>query len=441
MSLYGAMMIGVSALDAFSNALSTSSSNIANVNTIGYKDGQTNFSTLVASAMGAGAMSSIGVVTSQSQNVSQQGLITTASSPTDMAISGNGFFVVGDGTGDGAQYYTRAGDFTPDQNGNLRNSAGFYLMGYPLDSNGQVGTGTMLSDINLNDLTGKAEPTTTMTIQANLQASTEVYGGTYTPGDMASGNVTPDFTRTIDVYDSQGGSQPVTISYLKTGANTWKYEVSYAGDATNLSSTNTPPQLLFAGEMSFDSNGNLVNADDSQTTPVGSINVTIPFDGTSGNSGLNPQTIAINFGTPGEANGMSQFDSASTLTNSTVDGALFGTLTGVSVGSDGILTATFSNGLTQPLYQLPLATFANPDGLNAVSGNAWQVSAASGNAVINSAGSNGTGTIQGGALEGSTVDLATEFTNLITTQRAYTASTRVITTASQMLDELNQIGR
>jgi flagellar hook protein FlgE len=111
------------------------------------------------------------------------------------------------------------------------------------------------------------------------------------------------------------------------------------------------------------------------------------------------------------------------------------------VDQNGIMTATFSNGLTQPLYQLPLATFANPDGLNAVSGNAWQASVGSGTAVINASGSNGTGRIQSGALEGSTVDLATEFTNLITTQRAYTASTRVITTASQMLDELNQIGR
>lgn len=441
MSLYGAMMIGVSALDAFSNALSTASSNIANVNTIGYKTGQTNFSTLVAASMGAGDLSSIGVVSSSSQNVGQQGLLQTASSPTDMAISGNGFFIVGDGTGDGAQYYTRAGDFNPDQNGDLRNSAGFYLMGYPLDSDGQVGAGTMLSNINLNDLTGKAEPTTTMSIQANLQASTEVYDdseGTYSAGKLADGTITPDFTRTIDVYDSQGGSQPVTISYLKTGANTWSYEVSYAGDVNNLNSSNTPPQLLASGEMSFDSNGNLVNADDSQSPAVGSINFNIPWSSTSG---LSSQPLTIDFGTPGEANGMSQFDSASTLTNSTVDGALFGTLTGVSVGSDGILTATFSNGLTQPLYQLPLATFANPNGLTAISGNAWQVSAGSGNPVINASGSNGTGTIQSGALEGSTVDLATEFTNLITTQRAYTASTRVITTASQMLDELNQIGR
>src|SRR5690242_16503389 len=118
MSLYGAMMIGVSALDAFSNALSTSSSNIANVNTIGYKTGQTNFSTLVAASMGAGDMSSIGVVTSNSQNVGQQGLLQTASSPTDMAISGNGFFVVSNSAdGSGGQYYTRAGDFTPDSNG------------------------------------------------------------------------------------------------------------------------------------------------------------------------------------------------------------------------------------------------------------------------------------------------------------------------------------
>src|SRR4051812_43075453 len=219
MSLYGAMMIGVSALDAFSNALSTSSSNIANVNTIGYKTGQTNFSTLVAASMGTGDMSSIGVVTSASQNVGQQGLLQTASSPTDMAVSGNGFFIVGDGTHDGQQYYTRAGDFTPDSGGNLRNSAGFYLMGYSLDQNGDVASGTPLSEINLGNLTGKAEPTENMTIQANLQASTEVYDGnegTYADGEMTNGDITPDFTRTINVYDSQGGSQPITVSYLKT---------------------------------------------------------------------------------------------------------------------------------------------------------------------------------------------------------------------------------
>ena len=442
MSLYGAMMIGVSALDAFSNALSTSSSNIANVNTIGYKSSDTNFSTLVAASMGASDMSSIGVVSGTSQNIGQQGLLQTASSPTDLAISGNGFFMVSDSSSPGGgQYYTRAGDFNPNANGDLQNSAGFYLMGYAVDSSGNVAPGAALSAINVSNLTGKAEPTTTMTVQANLQASTEVYDdsqGTYAVGtnDMAGGQVTPSFTRTINVYDSQGGSRPITISYLKTAANQWSYEVSYAGDAAN--DLTGGSNLLASGTMTFNSDGTLadVSADAGATASNGTLQLNIPW---SANSGLSSQPLSINFGTLNASNGMTQFDSASTLTNSTVDGALFGTLSGVSVDSSGIVTAQFSNGLTQKIAQVPLATFTNPNGLAAISGNAYAATANSGNAIVGAAGAGGAGKIQSGALEGSTVDLATEFTNLITTQRAYTASTRVITTASEMLDTLNNM--
>jgi flagellar hook protein FlgE len=437
MSLYGAMMIGVSALDAFSNSLSTSSSNIANVNTIGYKSAQTNFSTLLAASMGEGDLSSAGVISGTSQNIAQQGLLQTASSPTDLAISGNGFFMVSPSADQsGGTYYTRAGDFNPDASGNLRNSSGFYLQGYSVDSQGNVAPGTPLSAINISNLTGKAEPTTTMTLQANLQASTDAYTGTYNAGDMTNGTIEPNFTRTINVYDSQGGSQPITINWLKTGANTWSYEVSYAGDVNNLSGT-PPSALLASGEMSFNADGTLANADDSQSTPTGSIGVTIPWSSTT--SGLAPQTLSLDMGTVGASNGMTQFDSASTLTNSTVDGALFGTLSGVSVDPNGLVTAQFSNGLTQKIAQVPLATFINPNGLAAISGNAYAQTEQSGNAVIGAAGAGGAGKIQSAALEGSTVDLATEFTNLITTQRAYSASTRVITTASEMLDTLNNM--
>jgi flagellar hook protein FlgE len=445
MSLYGAMMIGVSALDAFSNALSTSSSNIANVNTIGYKSSETNFSTLVAASMGASDMSSIGVVSGTSQNIGQQGLLQTASSPTDLAISGNGFFMVSDSSGQGGgQYYTRAGDFNPDASGDLRNSAGFYLMGYAVDSNGDVGPGTALSAINISNLTGKAEPTTTMTVQANLQASTEVYDssqGTYAAGMMSTGDITPSFTRTINVYDSQGGSQPITVSYLKTGANQWSYEVSYAGNNSNITGFDSAhPALLASGTMNFNSDGTLgglVSTDSGNSTvTAGSLSLNIPWNSSSG---LTSQPLSIDFGTPKASNGMTQFDSASTLTNSTVDGALFGTLSGVSVDASGIVTAQFSNGLTQKIAQVPLATFTNPNGLAAISGNAYAATANSGNAIVGAAGAGGAGKIQSGALEGSTVDLATEFTNLITTQRAYTASTRVITTASEMLDTLNNM--
>jgi len=449
MSLYGALMIGVSALDAFSNALSTTSSNIANVNTIGYKTGQARFSTLLAASMGEGDMSSAGVISSETSNITQQGLLQTASSPTDLAVSGDGFFMVSAnlnrvnanvGSTNGL-YYTRAGDFNPDANGNLANSAGYYLMGYAVNADGSVSPGTPLSGINVTNLTGKAEPTANMSIQANLQASTDITSGyDVLTNNMFGKTITPDFTTTINAYDSQGGSKPITISWVKTDANTWNYEVTYGGDSTDVNANGSLPQgMLAAGTVTFKTDGTLAgitSSDGSSTTSGGTLSMPISWGSTTG---LGSQNISINFGSVGASNGMSQFDSTSTLTNSTVDGALFGTLLGVTVDNEGIVTAQFSNGLTQKIYQIPLATFTNTNGLAGVSGNAYAASAHSGNAVVSGAGNGGAGKIQGSALEGSTVDLATEFTNLITTQRAYAASTRVITTASEMLDQLTQM--
>jgi flagellar hook protein FlgE len=434
MSLFGALNTGVAGLDANSQALSIASSNIANVNTTGYKTTEANFSTLLASALGDDGDE--GVVANATQNVTTQGLLTSTGTATNLAISGNGFFVVspsltsaGAGT---SQLYTRAGDFTADANGDLENSSGMYLMGWPVDASGDLPSDrNAMSAVNVNTLSGKAEATTTMTMVANLDSSTAI-DSTYTPGDMTSGAATPDFQRTINVYDSQGGTQPLEVSYLKTGANTWSYEVSYQGSASNITGSNP----IAEGSMSFNSDGTLANADNSSATPTGSVAVTIPWSSTSG---LAAQTVSLDMGTVGGSAGVTQYDSASTLTSSTVDGALFGSVTGVSIDASGYVTANFSNGLSQKIYKLPIATFGNEDGLDAVSGNAYQVSQQSGAAVINEADTGAAGTLQSGSLEGSTVDLATEFTNLITTQRAYEASARIITTASDMLDQLLQM--
>jgi flagellar hook protein FlgE len=439
MSLFGALTTGVSGLDAQSQALSVTSSNIANVNTVGYKDSETNFSTLLASAMGSGDVSSAGVTASTSQDVTQQGLLTSTGSPTDMAISGNGFFVVSQtpaaAGASTAQLYTRAGSFTPDANGDLQNAAGLYLMGWPVDASGNVPTDrTDMTAVNVNDLSDKAEATTTMSLQANLQSSSAI-DSTYTPGDMTSGVATPDFQRTVNVYDSQGGTQPLQVSYIKTGANQWNYEVDYQGSAGNISGANP----IAEGTVNFNTDGSLasvVPSTGAPATPSGTLNIDIPWSSTSG---LAAQTVSLDMGTVGGTDGVTQFDSASSLVSSSVNGALLGTVTGVAIDSNGYVTANFSNGLSQKIYKLPIATFANADGLSAVSGNAYQVSDQSGTATINEADSGGAGTIQSSALEGSTVDLATEFTNLITTQRAYEASTRIITTASDMLDQLMQM--
>jgi flagellar hook protein FlgE len=421
MSLYGALNIGVAGLAANSAALSATSSNIANVNTVGYKNQTVNFETFLNSP-GLAGNSAAGVGVVIGQDVVAQGLPTSTSSPTDMSISGNGFFVVATNvTAAATQEYTRAGSFTPDENGDLKNAAGLYLMGYKLDSQGNVPTNSSaLNPINVTSLSGKAQATTTLGIQANLQASATTVS-TYTTGQMTSGAVTPDFQRTLNVYDSQGGSQPITMSFVKTGANTWAYEASYAGAAANLSSANP----IGTGTATFNSDGTLKNVN-AAAPATGTFNLTIPW---AASTGLASQAIAVNLGTVGGSSGLTQFDTASTLNGTSPDGSSFGNVTGVTVSKDGTVTALFSNGLSQNVFKIPIATFTNSDALGQVNGNAYVATKGSGAASVNLANTGAAGGIAAKTLEASTVDLATEFTNLITTQRAYSASARIITTA------------
>jgi len=192
---------------------------------------------------------------------------------------------------------------------------------------------------------------------------------------------------------------------------------------------------IATGTMSFNSDGTLANADTSGPA-TGNISVTIPW---AAASGLSSQTLSINMGTVGTASGFTQFDAPSTLASSTVDGAPFGSVTGVTIGKDGVVTAQFSNGLSKPVFEIPIATFPNVDGLAEQNGNAFRATTESGTPVLNAATTGSAGAVMSGDLENSTVDLATEFTNLITTQRAYSASSRIVTTASQMLDQLMQM--
>jgi len=464
MSLDGAMMTGIAALDANSAAMDIYSSNIANVDTIGYKDVTANFSDVLASVYGDSESS--GVMASSTQNITEQGLIQSASSPTDLAVSGNGMFVVSNDATGGSQYYTRVGNFTPDASGNLENANGYYLMGWPV-TNGTTNTGS-LEPVNISDIAGMAQPTANVTIQANLDSGATIVPtgtgtGQYSVGDMAGStpSVTPEFSQTVDVYDSQGGSQPLTINYVQTATNTWSYEVEYTGSQpisapmTGLSPPNTT--TIAAGTLTFNSLGQMTGVTNDTLGPNGvtgqgpdttGISFNIPWSSGGGGTPAsnlydpsNPQgqQINVNVGSIDGTNGITQFDSPSATVNSSVDGLPYGNVTGVTVDSNGYVTAQFSNGLTQNVYQLPLATFADEDGLNAVSGDAYQESLASGNANINAANSGGAGQIQSSALEGSTVDLATEFTNLITTQRAYSAASRIVTTADEMLQTLEQL--
>jgi flagellar hook protein FlgE len=239
MSLYGAMMTGVAGLSANSTALSVASSNIANVNTVGYKTATSEFSTLLASAAGTSDPSSAGVTATAGQNVTQQGLLTTTSSSTDLAISGNGFFVVSSSPTDtSTQEYTRAGSFTTDSSGNLKNASGLYLMGWALDSDGNTPTNPNdLSLINVSNLSGKAVASTKITLQANLQASaTDGFQLHHRRYDVRHGDAR------LPAHDQRrrqpGRHAASGILLRQDGANTWAYEVSYQGDSSDITGSN-----------------------------------------------------------------------------------------------------------------------------------------------------------------------------------------------------------
>lgn len=434
MSLYAALFAGVSGLNAYSSAMGTIADNITNVNTVGYKSAESQFSTLVTDSRSLGTYTAGGVQAKTRTLISQQGLLQASESNTDLAVDGAGFFVVRDAStaADGQIQFTRAGSFAPDAEGFLRNTSGLYLQGWQLDSTGAYTNNGSVNDlipINIGRLTGTAEPTTRVQLRANLQSSADVYTGPYSAGAMASGSVEPMFERSVPAYDAQGGTHNLTLGFLKTGANQWAVEVyaSPAGDVTNANG------LLVSGTLAFNGDGSLDVAGSTAAlfNPV-AVNWT---------NGADAGSITLALGSDAGFDGLTQFDSASQLISSTVDGAVFGNVSGVEITEDGIVTAIFDNGLTRDVYKLPLATFQNPDGLLRLQGNAYGVSDFSGSYTLVEAKTGGSGRVAPSTLEASTVDLGEEFTRMITVQRAYSASARIITTTDEMLAELSQIRR
>lgn len=431
MSLYGALYTGVAGLAANSRAMANTSTNIANVNTIGYKSTRNEFSTLLSTtAVGNYAG---GVKTVSMPQISSQGNLLQTTSSTDLAVSGQGFFVVTSTPqahpGINEVNYTRAGAFQKDSSGYLRNAAGYYLQGWALDANGNIPTNANdVSLVNLGQVNGTALPTSTAILRANLQ-STATAVGSYVPGDMAAGTVDPQYETSIEIFDSQGSSRPLRLAFVKSAANTWEYEVIYDGDPNDIGGAANNP--ISSGTMTFNTDGTIAS-------PSGDVAITVPF---AASSGLSTQTINFNFGTAGKADGFTQFDTTSTLYGSDINGTLYGGLSGVRVDEDGYVIALFTNGIETPLYKLPLATFTNPDGLGPLNGNAYRQSVESGPPSLKNASESGAGKISNQAVEQSTVDIAKEFSDMIVIQRAYSAASKIITTADEMLDELTRLKR
>jgi flagellar hook protein FlgE len=414
-----ALFTGASGLIANSTALDVVGNNLANLNTSGYKTQRALFKDLVYQQLDFGSSGDGGSIggTNATQigygvnigaidSIFLQGAVNPTGRPLDVALQGSGFFVVRGTTGD---QFTRAGSFGVDANGFLVDPA----TGARVQRTGIVGEGGPgapafqvpgNNDIRIPFGAGAAGvPTTTVRYQGNLDKNMAV-GDTLTTG--------------IQVFDSQSGPQTLTVTFTKTGVNTYSATATVPG--ATVTAAPTP--------ITFDTAGLLVSP--------GTLPITV-----SGLPGTVAQTINLELGVPGQTVGLTQFGGQSSIAAVTQNGTGFGALTQVSIDQNGIVQGQFTNGRTIPVAQLAIAGFNNEGGLIRVGDNYYDSGPGSGEALIGVAGAGGRGLIQGSALEGANVDIAVEFSRLIIAQRGFQINTRTITASNETLQELANIIR
>lgn len=403
MSLYGMMRTGVSGMNAQASKLGTVSDNIANANTTGYKRASTEFESMVMPNSG-GKYNSGGVTTSVRYAISEQGSYSFTTSDTDLAVNGSGFFVVQDASG--AAFLTRAGSFVPDANGNLVNAAGFTLLGIPPGTDpATVASPTDLLPVSLSYQGALSSPTTAGSLAVNL------------PADAA---VNDQQKTSVVVYDSQGGSHFLDFVYEKTANNEWTLEVR------NRDSLPADPSLAGPLTLTFDSNGVLTAPAPASVTT----SAVIPL---SDGSNLNPITIDLT--------GTSQLKSDFKVSNPNMNGSAPSAVSSYQISDDGTVSALFENGTTVSLSRVALANVASPDSLTPLAGNIYSPNLESGAFDFSAPQEDGFGTLLSGALEGSNVDIGEELTEMIASQRSYTANSKVFQTGSDLLDVLVNLKR
>ncbi len=462
MSINSAMLAGVSGLISNSSSLAAISDNIANVNTTAYKRNQVNFANVVTAQAVKGRYSAGGVQAVTRQFVAQQGLIQSASSPTDLGISGEGFFVVsskGAGmTASDSRVFTRSGSFSVDQDGYLVNDAKLYLQGWPIEEDGTMDISpsdlTKMDSINVKNLGGAVRASTNVIINAILNKNQPVSAdiGSYNVGASGSrmadyamdplNGVKPDFTIEMNVVDSSGGSHRLAMAFLKADApavNTWHTEI-YSIPETDIDSADGDG-LIMSGDIAFNADGTM-DTGAATTLFADPTNPVIAIDASGGAQpawaaglGIEASDLAL------DLTRLNNYAATSVVNSVNPDGATVGTVVGVEISEDGVVSAIFDNSEIRRIAMIGLATFPNADGLQPVSGNAYRPTIQSGEFAVKQPGVGGAGEISSSTLEASTVDLSAEFTGLITTQKAYSACSKIITTADQMLDELINIKR
>jgi flagellar hook protein FlgE len=403
----------LSGLQANAQAINVVSGNLANENTDGYKANTVSFEELVSQIGGADNANLTGAgVTPLSTQTFSQGSITTTGQPYDAAIQGSGFFVVQNGQGQ--QAFTRDGSFSLNAQGDLLTQSGEYVQGWN-GLNGTVNTNAPLSNIVV-PVAGLQAPTVTTNFSLSLNLDSAAQ-----PGTAAA-----TFSSPIQVVDSEGQLHTLTVTYNETAAGSWNYTVSMpSADIIGGVGTSTS---LATGTLTFDQNGNLLTP-----APGAPVAISVPPAGSSLADGASAMSINWNLYDQNNNPQISQYDQASANLSSTQNGVQAGQLTGVSIGQNGQVTAAYSNGDNVAVGQLAVATILNPTSMQDLGNNTFGVTSASAIPSIGVPGTGSRGTVTGGALESSTVDIATEFTNLLVYERGYQADSKVITTEDQVL--------
>ncbi|HEY0207121.1 MAG TPA: flagellar hook protein FlgE [Acetobacteraceae bacterium] len=437
MSLFGAMSTAISGLSAQSAAFGNIGDNVANSQTIGFKRVDTSFEDYLTSSTATSNQSGSVVARPDYAN-SVQGSVTLTDKPLDLAIAGQGFFTVsreissvnGSGTFAPQQQYTRAGDFTLDRDGYLVNSSGGVLNGWLPDAKGVLDT-SKVAPIQVGQAAFSPVATTQATLVANLPA---------TPSSTAS------VANPLQVFDALGNSQTLQLTWTQqpaaaAGASTWTVKVALPNGTS-----------LGTADVSFGTNGapagtisNVANiVPGTVTTPPGGT-ITAGSAYTAGSPatltlkpdfGSGPQAITLNLGSFGQGNGLTQYAGTDfSLKGLTQDGAAPGTFSGVTTRQNGDIVANYDNGQSRTVARVPLTLFANPDALQRQDGQAFSATRDSGGARTLGSGSNGAGNLVTQSVEGSNVDIAAEFSKLIVAQRAYSANTKMVTTADELLQQ------
>lgn len=423
-----ALLAGVASIRAQQTRMNVIGDNLANVNTTAHKRSRVSFQNMIAQTVrGASRPSAsqgglnpvqygLGVLVSGTDTNNEQGSLSSTNRPTDMAIQGNGYFVLSSGTGNS---YTRDGTFDLDSQGDLvHRPTGQRLLGWTANSLGQVDTSIAISGssslrIPIGQLSA-VQVTSNMEFAGNLNA------------DATS---TEEWTTVTRVYDALGGQHDLQFRFhghtlnpptppAPSGAvSSWDWDATVVGDPTVIGSSATSGEPLY-----FDTNGILINSSAANSVTV-------------------PAGAAPAFSIDMDFSSLSQLSTETQVQMSRQNGFPPGSLQGFSIGADGVVTGLFTNGLTRTLGQLALAVFSNPSGMERIGSNAWRATDNSGLPIVGAPGSGGRGSISSGFLEQSNVDIGTEFTDLIVTQRGFQANTKVVTTVDEMLQDLLNMKR